>query len=503
MGIEFSGHLTTIVFLPLAGALLILIPVFNNRSIRFIAGATTSIEVVLGVTIFALYDTGGTQYQLIDRIPNWIPIESFRIQYYLGVDGLSTPMVLLTAILGMVAVFSSWKIENRVREYFVWLLVLQTAVLGVFTSLDLILFFLFWELELIPMFFLISVWGSGRKEYSAMKFLIFTFLGGALILIGILAIFFSVHTFDITKIPSEIKTANLILPAGLIFTILFAGFAIKLPVWPLHTWLPDAHTDAPTAVSIILAGVLLKMGSYGMIRLTMGVFPEIMIDAAGIIATLGVINILYGAIVTLRQTDLKRLIAFSSISHMGYILIGLSSVVGVAGTVSQAGLTGAAMQMFTHGTITGLLFLLVGLIYEKAHTRYIPDLGGLAKRMPLVTVSFIVGGLASLGLPGTSGFVSEILIFLGTFPVWQILTGLSAFGIVITAGYILWTIQRCMFGPEIDHFKTIQDATRIEMIPVLILVLTIIFVGIYPTILTNVFSDGVEPIVELMTIAHN
>ena len=270
------------------------------------------------------------------------------------------------------AVLASWNIEKRVREYFIWLLVLQTGVMGVFTALDFVLFFLFWELELIPMFFLIAIWGSGRKEYSAMKFLIFTILGSAFMLVGILALFFSTGTFDMTELPAAIQAGALVLPAGLIFLLLFVGFAVKLPVWPLHTWLPDAHTDAPTAASVMLAGVLIKMGGYGMIRVSTAMFPDVISDVAWLLAAAGAMNVLYGAVVTMRQTDLKRLIAFSSVSHMGFVLLGISSVVGVGGAVSPVGLTGASLQMFTHGTITGLLFLLVGLMYEKAHTRYIP-----------------------------------------------------------------------------------------------------------------------------------
>ena len=304
----FSGWLTTVVFLPLAGALLIATIVRGDRNVRYVAGVVSLAELALTILVFIKFDLGNSAFQLVDQGENWIPIETFRVQYFLGVDGLSVPLVLLTGLLGMAAVFASWGIKHRVREYFVWLLVLQTAVMGVFVSLDFLLFFLFWELELLPMFFLISIWGSGRREYSAMKFLIFTFVGSAFMLVGILALFFSTGTFDMTTLPDEIaaaKTAgNLIVPVGLIFTLIIVAFAVKLPVWPLHTWLPDAHTDAPTAVSVRLAGVLLKMGGYGMIRVSAGMFPEVIVEAAFAIALFGVINVLYGAFVTLRQTDL-------------------------------------------------------------------------------------------------------------------------------------------------------------------------------------------------------
>ena len=492
-----SGLLTATVFLPLIGAIAIALFVRGNRNVRFVAGGVALTELVLSVVVFSRYFAGsGDGFQMVDRVENWIPVEALKVQYFLGVDGLSAPMVLLTGLLGMVAVFASWGIDKRVREYFVWLLALQTGVMGVFVALDFILFFLFWEVELVPMFFLISIWGSGRKEYSAMKFLIFTILGSAFMLVGILALFSSTGTFDMTALPDAIKTSTLILPAGLIFALLFIAFAIKLPVWPLHTWLPDAHTDAPTAVSVMLAGVLLKMGGYGIIRISAGMFPTVMADVAWLLAIAGAINVLYGAVVTLRQTDLKRLVAFSSISHMGFVLLGVSSVVGVSGAVSSLGLTGAALQMFTHGTITGLLFLLVGFIYEKAHTRYIPDLGGVATRMPLLASALLLAGLAAIGLPGTSGFVSEIMVFLGTFRVWSWPTALSAIGVVLAAGYILWMVQRSLFGPRMERFRDVKDVTVLELVPVGALVIAVLVVGIYPSVIADVFSSGVEPIVD-------
>jgi NADH-quinone oxidoreductase subunit M len=494
----FTGWLTAAVFLPMAGAVMIALFIRGDRNIRIFAAAVSLAELVLAIVIFALFDldAGADQYQLIDKAENWIPIDSFKVQYFLGIDGISAPMVLLTGLLGSVAVYSSWSVKTRVREYFMWLLALQSAVMGVFTALDFFMFFLFWELELIPMFFLISIWGSGRREYSAMKFVIFTILGSAFMLIGILVLFYSIGTFDMTLLPEAIANGKLLLPIGTVFTLLFIAFAVKLPIWPLHTWLPDAHTDAPTAASVMLAGVLLKMGAYGMIRVSVSMFPGVISDIAWLLATAGVVNILYGAAVVLRQTDLKRLIAFSSISHMGFVLLGLSVVVGVDGAVSTVGLTGAALQMFTHGTITGLLFLLVGYIYEKAHTRYIPDLGGLAGKMPLLTASLVVAGLASLGLPSTSGFVAEIHVFLGAFAVWSWLTAIGAFGVVITAAYVLWMIQRSMFGPRNPHLDDVSDATPLEMLPVAAMVIAIMVVGIYPSLIADVFSSGLAPIVD-------
>jgi len=483
------------VFLPLAVAVGILLLAKNDKQVKIAAGAAALAQLVLSIVVFAAYNRDEGGVQLVDRVTNWIPIGSFKVEYFLGVDGLSAPMVLLTGLLGMAAIYASWGIKHRVKEYFVWLLILQTAVLGVFTALDFLLFFLFWELELVPMFFLISTWGSGRKEYSAMKFLIFTFLGSAFMLVGIVVLFVSTGTFDMTVLPERIaEGAHLALPIGAIFGLLFVGFAVKLPVWPFHTWLPDAHTDAPTAVSVMLAGVLLKMGGYGMIRVTAAMMPDTMADLSWLLATAGVINVIYGAVVTMRQTDLKRLVAFSSISHMGYVLIGLAAIAGATADTRAVGLTGASMQMFTHGTITGLMFLMVGLIYDRAHTRYIPDLGGLAHKMPLIAVGFLIAGLASLGLPGTSGFAAEILLFLGAFPVWGWHTALAVFGVVITAGYILWMVQRVLFGPKIERWANLSDANRWDLVPVVLLAATIFVFGIYPAFITDVFAIGVEPI---------
>jgi len=468
--------------------------------VRRFAASVALVELALAVAVFWSYEAGETGgVELVDRLSSWIP--ALGAEYYLGVDGLSAPLILLTGLLGMAAVFSSWHIEHRVREYFIWLLVLWTAVMGVFVALDLLLFFIFWELELVPMYFLIAVWGSGRKEYSAMKFLIFTLLGSALMLVGILVVYFAAqgsaeiaHPFDMMELGEKLGTAalplgRLLVPASLVFFLFFAAFAIKLPVWPLHTWLPDAHTDAPTAVSVMLAGVLLKMGGYGMIRICLSLFPGVAHQYADWLALLAVISILYGAVVTLRQNDLKRLIAFSSVSHMGYVLLGISSVGAASTAINSVGLTGASLQMFTHGTITGLLFLLVGLVHEKAHTRHVPDLGGLASRMPFIATVFLVAGLASLGLPGLSGFVAELLVFLGAFPVWSWVTALSAFGVVLAAGYMLWAVQRVLFGPAKERFATAGDASFIEAVPAVALLAAVVVVGVYPALLTDVFSS--------------
>ena len=488
--------LTLTVFLPLVGALVIALLLRRPRAIRGFAIGVTVADLTLAALAFTAYDPQKGGLQLVERV-NWIP--SLNVHYFLGLDGLNAPLVLLTGLVGMCAALASWRIEVRVQEYFAWLLVLQTAVMGVFTGLDFVLFFIFWELELVPMYFLISIWGSGRKEYSAMKFLVFTLVGSAFMLVGILVLYFSANTFDMTVLATKDLT-NLVIPTQMVFFFFFLAFAIKLPTWPLHSWLPDAHTDAPTAGSVMLAGVLIKMGGYGLIRVGVAIFPGVAREYAWLIVTLAVISIIYGAIVTLRQSDLKRLVAFSSISHMGLVLLGIGSVGTVAARISPVGLNGAAMQMFTHGPITGLLFLLVGLVYEKAHTRYIPDLGGMASRMPFVASVFVLASLASLGLPSLSGFVSEALIFLGTFFVWGWPTAIAVFGIVLTAGYILWMVQRVFFGPALSRYAHIGDATLVEKLPLVVMVIAIVVVGIYPSILTDVFSAGINPIVERLRV---
>ncbi len=500
----FSGLLTATVFLPAAGALAILLVVRGDRTIRYFAVLVALADLVLSLLVFALFEQGdgAERFQLIDRF-TWIPAETLRASFFLGVDGLNTPLVALTGLLGFCAVLASWHIKLRVREYFIWLLVLQTAVMGVFSALDLLLFFFFWELELVPMYMLISIWGSGRKEYSAMKFLVFTLLGSAFMLVAIVAVFATpgVGTFDMVELSTKgttLASASVLIPMTGLFWLFFVAFAIKLPSWPVHTWLPDAHTDAPTAASVMLAGVLLKMGGYGLLRINLGMFPGQTDKFAWALVALGVVSVLYGAVVTLQQTDLKRLIAFSSVSHMGLVLLGIGSIGVSDGELTMAGLNGAAMQLFTHGTITGLLFLTVGLVYEKTHTRHIPDLGGLAGRMPVVATAILIAGLASLGLPGLSGFVSELLVFMGAFQAYAWPTVLAVLSIVLAAGYILWMMERAFFGVRRERFAQVTDASLVEATPLVLLVITIVGIGVYPSLLTDVFQSGLEPIVALI-----
>ena len=484
-------YLSIIIFLPLMGAIAIaLLPRAEPRRVKLIAAFFTLLAFLLSVALFFIFDRSLDGPQFVEQA-SWIP--SINVQYFLGVDGLSLPMLILTTMLGFLAVLVSWRIDLRAREYFAWLLVLETGILGVFCSLDLILFFLFWEVEIIPMYLLISIWGTGRKEYSAMKFVIYTLLGSALMLAGILILYSHAGTFDMVALAQMgLEPALGSLLATAIFFLLFFGYAVKLPVFPLHTWLPDAHTDAPTAVSVILAGILIKMGGYAMIRVCVSIFPETSQTYAPLLVALAVVSVLYGAAVTLRQRDLKRLIAYSSISHMGYVLLGIFAL-------SQVSMTGATLQMFSHGIITGLLFALVGLVYDKTHVRIIPELGGLARRMPIILVVFSVAGLAALGLPGTSGFAAEFLVFLGSFRSTvvsgiQIYTILGVLGIVITAGYILWMLQRVFYGPPKAQYEGVLDADRLERFTIFSLAAVIMLIGIYPRILTDVIDMGILPI---------
>jgi len=476
-------YLTLIVFLPLAAAVVVLLA--PKGWSRWIAVAASLADFGLAIAAFAAFDRSASGYQLVEKL-SWIP--QYGVSYFLAVDGISLPMVVLTGLLTLVAVLASWRLNLRVNAYFSLMLLLETAMMGVFTSLDLLLFFLFWELELAPMYLLIGIWGGPRREYAAMKFVLYTVAGSVFMLVGIFALYFAAgqNSFDMTVLGAQ----QYALPFQVaVFLLLAVGFAVKIPVFPFHTWLPDAHVEAPTAVSILLAGVLLKMGAYGLIRIPMGLLPDAAREMAPWIAVLAVINVLYGAAVSMVQQDLKKLIAYSSVSHMGYVLLGAAALTGV-------GLQGAVLQMFTHGTITGMLFLMVGLVYDRTHTRLIDKLGGLGATMPAIAILFAVAGLASLGLPGMSGFVAEFLVFIGAFPVWPLATLLAAFGIVITAGYLLWMLQRVFMGPLPEQWSGLGDASRLELFNVGLLVVAIVGVGVYPSILTNVIRVGVLPVAQ-------
>tara|TARA_B100000676_G_scaffold303802_1_gene354905 strand:+ start:1570 stop:3048 length:1479 start_codon:yes stop_codon:yes gene_type:complete len=481
--------LTILIFIPILGALIIPLIRNNSNYIKFWALIITGLELLISVFMLINFDLSKNGYQFVESY-EWIP--SLGISYHLGVDGLSLPLVFLTTLLFVCAISISIPIKTRVAEYFFWFLVLETSILGVFVSLDLVLFFIFWELELIPMYFIISVWGSGNKEYSAMKFVIYTLLGSAFMLVGLLITGLSVGNFNIEQLSTITLTGdNFIVSPIYVFIMFFVAFAIKLPSWPLHSWLPDAHTDAPTAGSVILAGVLIKMGGYGIIRICVQIFQQEAKDLSLLLVFLGAFSLVYGAIITFRQTDIKKLIAFSSVSHMGIVLLGISAYKSDNVEVASFGLEGAALQMFTHGTITGLLFLSIGLIYDRLHTREIKQLQGLVYQAPIISLFFVIASMASLGLPGLSGFVAEVTVFMAAFAVWNWFTVISVFSIVLTAGYMLWLVQRVIFGDNNGTEKNLPKLSSYEYVPALLLIMSIIAIGVYPNIIFEYFEQGV------------
>ncbi len=484
-----STLLHLVLWLPVLGAI---VTAFVGRDTwaRGWALAFSGFTLLLATWLFVRYDlrAGGMQFE---SAVAFIPTlgSSLRI----GVDGVSLPLVLLNALLTFLVVVISWNTTLRPRLYFALILLLETAVTGVFVTLDLLVFFLFWELELAPMYLLIGIWGGARREYAAMKFILYTVTGSAFMLIGILALFFTtgVGTFDLFRIADGARTLPLAAQT-LFFILLFIGFAVKVPIFPFHTWLPDAHVEAPTPGSILLAGVLLKMGGYGLIRLCMTILPDAARQLVPILVALAVINVLYGAYLALGQIngDLKKMIAASSISHMGYVLLGLAAL-------TPTGIEGAVMQMFTHGTITALLFMMVGLVYDRTHTRQIPEMSGLATRMPFIATGFVIAGLASLGLPGMNGFIGEFLVFIGAFGVWPLATVLATFAIVLTAGYTTWMLLRVFMGPTMPRWSHLEDATPRERFAVSMLVGVIIMVGVYPSGVVDMIAIGVQPIARL------
>ena len=455
-----------------------------------IATAFAAITFLLAAWLFIGFDRAHPdQYQFEVRI-GWLP---FGSDYRMAVDGLSMPLVALNALLSLSAMAGSWRIASRQPLYFSLFLALETAVAGVFTASDLFLFFLFWELELIPMFLIIGIWGGPRREYAAFKFILFTVGGSAFMLVGIfLVAFFGPRplTFGIPEIAhfnfAQYGTGLQSLGA-LAFILLFIGFAVKVPIFPLHTWLPDAHVEAPTAGSVMLAGVLLKMGGYGLLRLCVTLLPQAAHDWQWLLIILAVINSIYGAFVALAQTDLKKMIANSSISHMGYVILGIAAL-------TQVGFNGALLVMLAHGLYSGLLFSMVGLVYDRTHTREIGNMGGLAARMPFIASVFFLAGLASLGLPGLAGFVAEFTTFIGSYSVFPLATILCVCTIAITAGYILWRLGAVFYGPLMQEWSSLTDAIWRERFAVGILAAATVLIGVLPAVVTDLSAGGVAPI---------
>jgi NADH-quinone oxidoreductase subunit M len=411
-------------------------------------------------------------------------------------------MVLLTAMLSFLCIVASWNIRQHVRGYFTLFLLLDTSMMGVFCALDFFLFYVFWELMLLPMYFLIGVWGGPKKEYAAIKFFLFTLVGSVLMLIVMVICFFGsaepttgLHTFDLTILADQSMHQSLLLNTTIRWLCYFAlliGFCIKIPVVPLHTWLPDAHVEAPTAVSVILAGVLLKMGAYGILRISYPLLPDMAFVFAPYVALFGVISIIYGALCAMAQQDLKKLIAYSSISHMGFVVLGMSVF------TNTTAINGAVLQMFNHGTVTAMLFLLVGVIYDRAHHRMIDGFGGLAKTMPIYAGYTGLAFFAALGLPGLSSFISEALVLIGSFQQYRVYTITATSGIVLTAGYFLWTMQRVFLGPVKEQYAGLPDINLREVFTLTPLALIVMLLGFYPMPLLDLIGTSLKHTVDLI-----
>jgi NADH-quinone oxidoreductase subunit M len=486
--------LTVVVFFPLAGMLVVLcLPASRGRVIKLAANIFTGLEFAATLLLISRFDAASGEMQFVERMP-WI--KAIGAQYLLGIDGISLLLVLLTSLLTFVAALSSWgAVKTRLKEYYVFMLLLETGMIGVFLALDLVLFYVFWEVVLVPMYFLIGIWGGERRLYAAIKFFLYTLFGSVAMLVGILVLRGQHQTFDWTAMVA----AGAIIPAALqgwIFLAFFLGFAIKVPMFPFHTWLPDAHVEAPTAGSVILAGVLLKMGSYGFLRFSLPLLPAAARRYAPAMAALALVSIVYGALVSLMQKDMKKLIAYSSVSHMGFVMLGLFALTPMA-------VKGAVLQMVNHGLSTGALFLVVGVLYERRHTRLIAEFGGLASRLPVYAAVFLIMALSSIGLPGLNGFVGEFMILMGTFPVSWLWTAIAATGIILGAGYMLWLYQRVMFGPLSNPAnESLKDLTLREFATFLPLLILVFWIGVFPKPFLAVLDKPVEKIVRIVNPAH-
>ena len=499
--------LSWIIWLPIIGIVaVIIIPRDKGTLIKQVSAVVTGVQLVLTIYLWRIFDASNGTFQFMESA-EWIP--SFNISYMLGVDGLSLPMVFLMALLGFLGVFVSWNINKAVKGYFALFLLLNTGIMGVFLSLDFFLFYVFWEVMLLPMYFLIGMWGGPQREYAAIKFFLYTLFGSVLMLIAILALYFTCgKTFDMLVLMETAPIAlNGVLWWGMsaikvIWVLLFIGFAIKVPVFPFHTWLPLAHVEAPTAISVILAGILLKLGLYGILRINYTMLPDGVFWFAGALAVLGLINVIWGAMCALAQTDLKKLVAYSSINHMGYALLGMAAV--IAGSAmggdnllaAQAGINGAVFQMFNHGTISAMLFILVGVIYDRAHHRDIDGFGGLAGKMPIYSGIVALAFFAGLGLPGFSGFISEAMCFIGAFPVFRTIVIISTIGILLNAAYFLWAFQRIFFGELNEKYIDLPEINRMELFTVIPLAVITLILGIYPRPFLDVISETMNVLID-------
>ena len=476
------GLLSTVTFLPAVGAVLVALLPRRRAALHRAAGLLVALlTLAVSLLLWSRFDGDSADFQF-EEVRRWMP--TLGVTFHLGIDGISLLLVLLTTFLTPIALASAWHaIEDRTKEFVVTMLLLETGMLGVFVSLDLFLFFVFWEAMLIPMYLIIGVWGGGNRIYAAVKFVLYTMVGSALMLVSILALYYQhgvatgTYSFDVPTL------ARWVLPPGLGQNLMFLAFAlafaIKVPLFPFHTWLPDAHVEAPTAGSVILAGVLLKMGTYGFLRFCLPLFPDASLAFAPLVFALAVIGIVYGAWVSTVQPDLKKLVAYSSVSHLGFVMLGLF-------TLNQQGLVGGVIQMINHGLSTGALFLMVGMIYERRHTRLIAEFGGLWKVVPAFSALFLVVVLSSLGLPGLNGFVGEFLVLVGAFQVNPWVAALATTGIIFAAVYLLWMYQRVIFGEVTnEENRRLVDLTPRELALLVPVLAFIVWIGVYPTAFTG------------------
>jgi len=477
----FRDHLLSIVtYTPLVGAAVLLLPPFkrSDDAVRWVANLFGFAGFLVSLPLWFWFERGAEGFQFVERHP-WIP--SIGVEYLFGVDGISTLLILLTTLLGFIAILSSWTaITVRVRQYYIFLLLLQVGMLGVFCALDMFLFYVFWEVMLVPMYFLIGIWGSARRLYAAIKFFLYTLVGSVVMLLGILALYFqsrkipgleATGTFDVTRwfamsIPADLQFW--------VFLAFFLGFAIKVPMFPFHTWLPDAHVEAPTAGSVILAGVLLKMGTYGFVRFSLPLLPNATLHAVPWVVTLSIIGIVYAALVTLVQKDMKKLIAYSSVSHLGFVMLGMFAL-------NPLGLEGSVLQMINHGLSTGGLFLIVGIVYERRHTKAIAEFGGLAHVMPVYATVTLILFLASMGLPLLNGFIGEFMILQGAYSANRVWAYWAVSGVVLGAAYLLWLYQRVFWG-KVTHEENrhLKDLSTRELATLVPLVVFCFWIGLYP-----------------------
>ncbi len=461
--------LSTIIFLPIiSGFLMLIIERSKETFIKWVTLIVSILTFLLSIPLFRYFDKTTAEMQFVERFP-WI--KAWNIEYFIGIDGISVLLVLLSTIVIILCVLISWdSIKDKVKEFYIALLLIEGSMIGVFCSLNLFLFYIFWEVVLIPMYLIIGVWGGPNRLYAAIKFFLYTFFGSVLMLIGIIVLYFHTNTFNLPELMRETYPYKMQL---LLFWAFFAAFAVKVPMFPVHTWLPDAHTEAPAAGSVILAAILIKMGAYGFLRFSLPLFPEASLAMTPVMLALSVVAIIYGGIICFAQTDLKRLIAYSSVSHMGFVTVGIFAL-------NVQGVEGGILQMINHGIITGALFLCVGIIYERTHTREINDYGGLASIMPIYAGFFMVFTLASIGLPGMNGFIGEFLIILGSFTASRLVGVLTATGIIIGAVYMLWLYQRIFYMQINDKVIGLSRISFKEIFTLIPLVILVFWVGIKP-----------------------